>query len=80
MLAALRPLAAAMGTPIEVIDIDANPALEQRFGDLVPVLFAGDPATGVELCHYHLDPARVEEALSGPGKAAIEVASRAKIR
>jgi hypothetical protein len=80
MLAAVRPLAAARGTPIEVIDVDTDPALDRAFGALVPVLFAGDPAAGVELCHYHLDPARVEAALSGAGKAPIEVAPGAKIR
>jgi Glutaredoxin-like domain (DUF836) len=67
MLAAVRPLAAARGAPIDVIDVDADPALEQAFGERVPVLFAGDPASGVELCHYRLDPARVEAALAGAG-------------
>ena len=67
MLAAVRPLAAARGAPIDVIDVDADPALELAFGDRVPVLFAGDPATGVLLCHYHLDPARVEAALASAG-------------
>jgi hypothetical protein len=80
MLAAVGPLAAARGARVVVVDVDADPALEKTFGELVPVLFAGDPATGVELCHHHLDPARVEEALSGAGDARVEVASRAKIR
>ena len=80
MLAAVRPLAAARGAIVAVVDVDADPALERAFGELVPVLFAGDPAEGVELCHYHLDPARVEQALSGPGKRPIEVASGAKFR
>ena len=80
MQAAVRPLAAARGTSLVVVDVDADPALERAYGELVPVLFAGDPATGIELCHYHLDLARVEEALSGAGNPRIEVASRAKIR
>ena len=46
-----------MSTPIR--------ALERVYGDRVPVLFAGDPATGNELCHFRLDPGQVEAALSG---------------
>ncbi|CAN7318422.1 glutaredoxin family protein [Massilia sp. LjRoot122] len=40
---------------VAVVDVDADPALVERFDELVPVLF-GDPA-GAELCHYFLDPA-----------------------
>jgi len=32
----------------------------------VPVLFAGEPAPGRELCRYRLDAARVVAALAGP--------------
>ena len=42
---------------VEVIDVDADPALVARFDELVPVLF-GDLAQG-ELCHYFLDEAAV---------------------
>lgn len=38
---------------IEVIDVDADPTLVERFDELVPVLF-GDLARP-ELCHYFLD-------------------------
>jgi Glutaredoxin-like domain (DUF836) len=69
MLAAVRPLADARGTPVDVIDIDTDPTLEQAFGDLVPVLFAGRPESGVELCHYHVDFARLDAALAGAGRA-----------
>ena len=41
----------------------ADPSLESRFGDLVPVLLRGG-VDGVELCHYHLDAPRVAQALS----------------
>lgn len=54
MLAAL--LVMQVGAPrftVEVIDVDANPALVARFDELVPVLF-GDLAAP-ELCHYFLD-------------------------
>jgi len=42
-------------TDVEMIDVDADAALEERFGDRVPVLVGN----GVELCHFHLDPAAV---------------------
>jgi Glutaredoxin-like domain (DUF836) len=64
MEAALRPLIEA--TPLEVIDIDApeHAALEARYGEAVPVLFAGDPSDGRELCRYRLDAAQVVAALA----------------
>ena len=65
MAAALAPLAARVGARVVVIDVDADPALEARHGERVPVLFLGAPADGTELCHYHLDAGRVLEAL-GP--------------
>ena len=64
MLDALRPLADRHGATVTVVDVDADPALEQAFGDRVPVLFAGNPADGAELCHLRLDRARVEAALA----------------
>ena len=64
MLDALRPLAARHGATVTVVDVDAEPALEQAFGARVPVLFAGDPASGAELCHFRLDRAGVEAALT----------------
>ena len=46
---------------VDVIDVDADPALVARFDELVPVLYA-DPA-GPELCHYFLDEAKVRAVL-----------------
>ncbi len=60
---ALQPLAAAAGAHVDEIDVDADPALEARFGDRVPVLLLGD-LDGRELCHYHLDAAQVAQALA----------------
>ena len=37
--------------PVLEIDVDTDPALEARWGTLVPVLLAD----GQELCHYRLD-------------------------
>jgi thioredoxin reductase (NADPH) len=65
MRAELAPLAAGRDVAIELVDVDAHPALEARWGELVPALFAGDPAPESELCHYRLDRARVEAALRG---------------
>ncbi|WP_296656911.1 glutaredoxin family protein [Paraburkholderia sp.] len=59
MHAALAPLAAAAGAQIEVIDVDSDPAFQALYDELVPVLLCD----GVELCHYHLDEARVRAAL-----------------
>ncbi|KQQ40035.1 glutaredoxin [Duganella sp. Leaf126] len=51
---------------IDVIDIDqagvTDPALLARYDELVPVLCAG--AGGPELCHYHLDEARIRALLA----------------
>jgi thiol-disulfide isomerase/thioredoxin len=60
---ALAPLAAAHGATIVERDVDADPALEARYGDLVPVLFAGAPELGREICHYVLDRDRALAAL-----------------
>lgn len=51
----LAPLAAELGWTVRVLDVDADPVLEARWDELVPVVLAGE----VELCHYHLDEAAV---------------------
>ena len=48
---------------LEVVDVDADPALEARYGELVPVLVGPEG----ELCHYHLDRAKVDDCLSKIG-------------
>lgn len=50
---------------VEIQDVDADPALEARYDELVPVLVAA-AGTGWEkrLCHYHLDPAAVRAYLA----------------
>jgi hypothetical protein len=42
------------------IDVDADPALEARWGTLVPVLLA----EGREVCHYRLDTRALDAILS----------------
>jgi hypothetical protein len=65
LCAALAPLAERYGVPVDVIDVDSDPALEDRYGERVPVLLAG----ATELCHYRLDTGRVLAALEA-GRAA----------
>jgi len=60
MLAALDALRGEFGFTVEVVDVDADAALEQRFGALVPVLMHA----GAELCHYHLDAGKVRAYLA----------------
>ena len=62
---ALAPLAEAHGAAIVERDVDADPALERRYGELVPVLFDGDAEGGREICHYVLDRERTLAALRG---------------
>lgn len=52
---------------VDVIDVDADPALVARFDELVPVLYAD--LAQPELCHYHLDPVRVRQALASADAA-----------
>ena len=55
MLAALRALAGD-GWRVDVVDVDADPELVERYDELVPVLLGcrpGQPPT--RLCHYYLD-------------------------
>lgn len=61
MEAALAPIAKEFGASVQRLDVDADEALEQRFGELVPVLLHGE----TELCHYFLDEAKVRECLAG---------------
>lgn len=60
MLAALEPIREEFGIAIDVVDVDGDAPLEQRFGSLVPVLVHA----GVELCHYHLDDGKVRAYLA----------------
>jgi thioredoxin reductase (NADPH) len=60
MEVALRPLASEFGATITVLDVDADPALEAKYDELVPVLLHGN----TELCHYFLDEAKTREYLT----------------
>jgi hypothetical protein len=59
MLSELKTLRCAQGIPIEVVDVDLDPAARARYGHKVPVLmFAGEL-----LCHGRLDPEEVDKTL-----------------
>ncbi|MES2237430.1 MAG: glutaredoxin family protein [Pseudomonadota bacterium] len=60
-LNALRDETGVINFDIDVIDIDADPALVAEYDELVPVLL--DPE-GQMLCHYFLDSAKVREYLN----------------
>jgi thioredoxin reductase (NADPH) len=64
MLAALEALRGEPGVPnfdIDVVDVDADPVLEAKYDERVPVLVDGEDC---ELCHYFLDVAKVREYLN----------------
>lgn len=62
---ALMPIARRHGATVVEFDVDADPALEAAYGDLVPVLLYGDVANGAVVCHFHLDRDRVAKVLAG---------------
>ncbi len=60
MLAALAPWAERHGLAVETVDIDADPELEQRYGELVPVLCGVHGGEQDEICHYFFDARALE--------------------
>jgi hypothetical protein len=60
MLSDLAALPAARGIPIDVIDVDLEPAARARYGHKIPVLLIG----GELVCHGRLDPEEVDKTLS----------------
>ncbi|KAB2927023.1 MAG: glutaredoxin family protein [Dechloromonas sp.] len=61
MEVALAPLADEFSATVTVLDVDADPELEAKYDELVPVLLHGE----TELCHYFLDAAKTREYLAG---------------
>ena len=59
MIAGLRVLQAGNRFELQIIDVDTEPRLEEQYGEWVPVLVGDDG----EICHYHLDAAKVNEYL-----------------
>jgi hypothetical protein len=60
MLSELAAMPAVSGVGVDEIDIDADPALNARYGHKIPVLlFAGEL-----VCHGRLDAEEVHKALA----------------
>lgn len=59
MLAAIMQHPRRAELNVKVVDVDAHPEQEARYGILVPVLLDGE----TEICHYHLDVQRLDEHL-----------------
>lgn len=57
---ALAPIATEFGATVKVVDVDADPVLEAKYDELVPVLLH----CGNELCHYFLDEPKTREYLA----------------
>lgn len=61
------------------VDVDSDPALEARFGERIPVLVTGTPATppeqAVELCHYFVDPQAVADWFCGAIAESVDLAN-----
>jgi len=51
MVLALREIQGNQPFSLEIVDIERDAQLEEKYGHLVPVLAAG----GEEICHYFLD-------------------------
>ena len=67
MLAALLVLQSdALRFEVEVIDVDLEAALVERFDELVPVLFGAGESE--ELCHYFLDPDAVRRHVAAASR------------
>ena len=47
----LQPFQQEFGFELDVIDVDEDPVLEEKYNELVPVLLHG----GQEICHWFLD-------------------------
>ena len=60
MEVALAALKSELDISLTVLDVDADPVLEAKFDELVPVLLHGE----VELCHYFLDEPKTREYLA----------------
>ena len=61
MLRALERLQDELDFSVETVDVDADSALELRYGELVPVLVGPD---GREICHYFLDLTALKDRLA----------------
>lgn len=61
MLRALEGLQDELRFTVQTVDVDADPVLEQRYGERVPVLVGPDEQ---EICHYFLDLTALTDRLA----------------
>ncbi|MGH8735987.1 MAG: glutaredoxin family protein [Burkholderiales bacterium] len=61
MLRALEVLQDELQFTVQTVDVDADPLLEARFGERVPVLVDPDER---EICHYFLDLTALTDRLA----------------
>ena len=61
MIIALRALQHELRFQFEVVDVDSHVALEERYGERVPVLI---DAQDEEICHYWLDESALRKRLA----------------
>ena len=61
MVAELEKLRGRHDFRIEVVDVDRDAVLEEKWGEKVPVLLDGER----EICHYFLDIEALEARLAG---------------
>ena len=59
MQAALQPYQAQYGFALDVVDVDADAALEAKYNELVPVLLHGEH----EICHWFLEEDKLKAYL-----------------
>ncbi|CAH0439286.1 glutaredoxin family protein [Ralstonia pseudosolanacearum] len=73
MKVALEPFRRDFSFVLHEVDVDSDPTLEDRFGELVPVLLTGTPQApreaARELCHYFLDGPAVQAWLAAQAPA-----------
>lgn len=56
----LQPYQQEFGFELEIVDVDDNPILEEKYNEWVPVLLDGE----TEICHWHLDEDKLRAYLS----------------
>jgi hypothetical protein len=60
MLHALQAFGDRYTFSVEVVDVDSDPVLLEKYDELVPVLVGSWPGCApVQLCHYFLDVEKV---------------------
>ncbi|MDP9084166.1 MAG: glutaredoxin family protein [Pseudomonadota bacterium] len=60
MLTQLAALPAARAFPVDIVEVDADPETQVRYGHKIPVLMFARQL----VCHGHLDPEEVHKALA----------------